>query len=452
MTKQNKKIFIIAFVSLFYFNVANAAIYYVSPSGNANWSSCVSSSTPCSAQTAMSNAVAGDVVNFLDGTYDIGQQGDDYRTPTLNPSNSGTLGNPIIFKAENRHIAVLNGTPKAGEYNCVLAGVKSKNYIVWDGFKSTCSNGAYMAMMVISGVDGGGIGNTLKNNELVGATHSTGGSNNYEGILVDGGTDSLIQNNYIHGYRESAENHNTSGYKSYRTVRTTIENNTFSNNTCNIYPKFGGTDDIFKNNLLLTPTGTENVYIENFAQPHVNQVWHNNIIIGGGTINFTSQGNDGNSLTVYNNTFYNTRSVGIGGQDTNNWSSWNNIISGNASLSVVGWAYINPSYLNYNQYYLSSGTPTFEARAYSTPCTASSLGAWQGTCSYEANSINTNPNFINPGGTSAEDYKRASYLPNGRGGLYASVMGAYITGNEIIGYSELNDAIAPNAPINLSVI
>ena len=87
--------------------------------------------------------------------------------------------------------------------------------------------------------------------------------------------------------------------------------------------------------------------------------------------------------------------------------------------------------MNYNNYYNVS---TWNINGYSGT-DYSSLSSWQRGINSDLNSNTNNPNFVNPGGSTPEDYKRTSYPVDGRGGSYASIMGAYITGNEIIGYS-----------------
>ena len=54
----------------------------------------------------------------------------------------------------------------------------------------------------------------------------------------------------------------------------------------------------------------------------------------------------------------------------------------------------------------------------------------------DTHSYYENPTFANAGGVNPWDYKSSAvHKNNGRGGSYASVIGAYITGNEQIGYS-----------------
>lgn len=114
-----------------------------------------------------------------------------------------------------------------------------------------------------------------------------------------------------------------------------------------------------------------------------------------------------------------------------------------------------PIYSDYNNYY-TQGTANWRMAvspgAYSTN-TYTSLGAWNAASGLDMNSAIANPNFVNPGGNTAADYKRTSYPTNGRGGSYASIMGAYITGNETIGYVAQTtiDNTPPAVPTGLGI-
>lgn len=84
-----------------------AGTKYVSPTGSAAWGDCTAQGSPCSKSTAISNAAAGDIVYFLDGTYSDG----------FNSATSGTCSrwsdsdtNKVVFQALNRGQAVIAGT------------------------------------------------------------------------------------------------------------------------------------------------------------------------------------------------------------------------------------------------------------------------------------------------------------------------------------------------------
>jgi len=148
------------------------------------------------------------------------------------------------------------------------------------------------------------------------------------------------------------------------------------------------------------------------------------------------------NVNIYNNSFANSVWPDI----VNKWNevtfgSWNNLTIGTLSFiymaygsTINGLAY----YIDYNGYY-DPGTPGWYDTALFT-----SFASWQSHLAglskanvTDANSVYTDPGFINMTGSfsSPTDFKRTSYPTNGRGGAYPSVMGAYITGNELIGYS-----------------
>lgn len=108
---------------------------------------------PWNLNQAKANAVAGDVVGILpsgDSPVDLVSSNND-NVPTFNPTNSGTLGNPIVFvtryaavalsdvatnanRTEFRHDGTAeNGTQGSGTGSAML-GSNAKNYIIYDGF------------------------------------------------------------------------------------------------------------------------------------------------------------------------------------------------------------------------------------------------------------------------------------------------------------------------------
>ncbi len=147
---------------------------------------------------------------------------------------------------------------------------------------------------------------------------------------------------------------------------------------------------------------------------------------------------------IYNNTLYqNYRG------DVNQWPNvgsgavpfafWNNI-SSNPRATHLTWPYsvstFAAQYIDYNDYY-NDVTWVYHGNSYTT------LSAWVAAMNSvlagtDSHSVTTDPGFINASGNMnlPSDFKRSSYPANGRGGAYPSVMGAYITGSETIGYSE----------------
>ena len=164
---------------------------------------------------------------------------------------------------------------------------------------------------------------------------------------------------------------------------------------------------------------------------------------GGGALSLLWQAT---GIKIYNNTFYGNLRASIVhsvGGSTLDYSLWNNISVSPTQyhVTILNSATIagNMLFNDYNDYY---GTASwFFGGAYAT------LSAWQSACQAgltgcEAHSLVADPGFVNDSGSFGvpSDFKRTSYPTNGRGGSYASVMGAYITGSECIG---LLSACAP---------
>jgi hypothetical protein len=79
--------------------------------------------------------------------------------------------------------------------------------------------------------------------------------------------------------------------------------------------------------------------------------------------------------------------------------------------------------------------------------------AWQSGTGKDGSGVYTNPNFVNPTGSAAADFKRTSYPNDVSGSPYGPHAGAYITGNEIIGVGGSNyvTSKAPYPPSKLMI-
>lgn len=167
-------------------------------------------------------------------------------------------------------------------------------------------------------------------------------------------------------------------------------------------------------------------------------------------------------VNIFNNVFHRNY-----GSDVVQWPSasaadavaftYFNNISYYARGYSLSWPYSGSTfaaqYINFNDYF--GGAQGWRYR--STTWVPTSIANWRTGISpvltnTDASSVSTDPGFLNESGTwsTPSDYKRASYLANGRGGAYASVMGAYVTGLEQIGFSGDFQA-APASPSGVTV-
>ncbi len=159
-----------------------AATYYVSPNGTSSWSACTAAGSPCAVSTSMQNAVAGDIVRFLPGTY---QPPNTVRweAPAWNPSNSGTANAPITFISDTLHAATILDAADAAANGNAAIGAYMRNYIIWDGFKvqKDKDTGQYASSIIIitegnyniiRNIDGRGVAHRYHTNGSIVSVHA----------------------------------------------------------------------------------------------------------------------------------------------------------------------------------------------------------------------------------------------------------------------------------------
>lgn len=428
ISKKNKffrmislSIFLVALIS----GAAFAADYYVSPTGSAPWPTCTTIGNPClasSSSKAFLDASAGDTVWFLDGTYSDLKTTEDvsnYKAVVWEPTNSGSSGKPITFKAINRRQVFLEGLQNTRIEVPIFGndGGSTKNWWVFDGFvlsAATAGGSPLMAKVNLYYTN-----NVVVNDcEIIGATHSTGGGINYEGVRIEGSQYTTISNNEIHGFNESSSNQNTSAIKTYATSYTYIYNNEIYNNHHGVYLKGNGNSyaDIY-NNFVNADYWTIHVGLNSGDQN--NHTIRNNIIIGHGAEALTDGGSTGskeNDLVVYNNTFYadvTNDLIHVGAVDVGKGPIfYNNIFyhTGSGADIITRAASGEVLQADHNIYYNSLYN---RISKYSSERTYSTLSSWQSSGELEyafdagcgsstkpgCGSLVTNPNFTNGSGS-----------------------------------------------------
>lgn len=441
-----KKLFLVLFFLLFA-DSALAGTYYVSPTGDAAWNSCANINTPCSWQTAMANAVAGDTVYFRAGIYEPGE-GHPTGNPKIYPANDGTAEAPITFQAYPGetpiiHDASYNAAPPANNTRPAM-GCYQNSYIIWDGFtfEKNLDNG-YQSSSIFRFESSDHC--TLRNSELIGRPHI----DQYNGALIH-----IIQSSYIYIYNNKF--HGMSRDPNYiePTVNTTaiwifdfdnihVYNNDFYDNYGNISTKVGANYlYIYKNHIW--DCGLLAFRVNPQTADITDILMYQNVIRNCPTVLSSA---DLSQLTynvkLYNNTIYNSGTgtlaeVGSASyQKHRNTEIFNNIISNQGGNSLWG-RYFNtldagagfPTYMDFNAFHGTGYWNMNYTNNYST------IANWRSALNVDLNSLTSDPLFVKPGGVHPEDYILQGNSPArvGRGGSYASVMGAYITGHEVIGY------------------
>jgi len=446
---------LIIFVALFFLfgtNKSLAATYYVSQNDiNASDSNPGTESLPWETlKKATLSVSAGDTVIVKEGEYVDEDASSVHPYPAFRPTNSGTDGSPITFRSEPRLSARIKAKEYPGGY--MAWGINDREYITIDGFYIT-----------------GGLrintGNNIeiKNSELIGGFYPPSDPSLNWGIALENVSNSIVENNYVHDMIDSGNNsHNCSCFMVFgESDYNILQKNTADVNNKIAYSGFGqkgGSMDynVWRYNFVLNGTvGFLGMGSTDGTAPSTYNDFYQNIVIN--TDSAFELDHRSEDFKIYNNTVYNCKNLLNAVADDNlRTEMWNNIAS--STEKIFRWSgYPGPlpfstliSYSDYNNFL--GEYSLFAFREKSPSILYYTLGDWQTNEMFDLNSNTADPQFVNSGGLSPDDYKRNLYPEDGRGGSYSSIKGAYITGNEIIGYTESSDSIAPNSPTGLSVL
>lgn len=377
-----------------------ADTYYVHPSGSASWDQCMNNrETPCSAKTSMSNANAGDTVIFLDGVYDVGERVD-WEHPALMPTNSGSSGASIIFKAENSLYAIIHGTGTIS--GASVLGVQGHDWIVYDGFKITAEDKDGGDSVPGQACFFNAENCTIQNCEIDGGGNPVLGSPNVNAVTARHVVGMHVKNCIIHGFKNTDNQHNTGGYQSYDSTGAIIENCTIYDCTSAIFDKEGGNSNVYRKNLIYNCSYGFEIQSAS-GKDNSNHEIYQNIFSNLSFSVFIKPPNDSNeadNIKIFNNTSYNN-TRGICYADGDNWQFWNNIFVGSSKAAIYGTGLKgHPTYSDYNCIYNGEyfGVHVYET----TEKKFSSLSSWKSSYSLhdgsnpDMNSIAENPIFEDP--------------------------------------------------------
>lgn len=179
---------------------AKASIIYVAgnEAGSTCWASILRAargSTTFDSPNAGEAAAAGDTVYVFPGAYTATGR-NSRTTPAFNPVNSGTNGNPITFVSLG--VETITFTSGTGP----VIGAESVNYITWRGFSvdealaPAASDTGPVVLWNCTGciieyceIDGNDVEPGFGAGEL------------HNGVRINGGADTTVRYNYIHGFR-----------------------------------------------------------------------------------------------------------------------------------------------------------------------------------------------------------------------------------------------------------
>lgn len=455
-------------------NTAQAATKYVGPSGSAAWADCNSAGTPCSVATGLANAVAGDVVRFISGTYEPPNSPSDFE-PSWHPTNDGTSGNPITLISDTLHGAVINDAANAAATGRAGFGTYLNDWIIIDGFSvvKDKATGALADTTLMVGTSSTNI--HIQNIDGTGRAHSYHTNGAIVGVY-EGSSNVYIHNNRLHD--ETADPSpveavvNASCLYIFEATNVYVYNNTIYNCNNGVSWKTNPVNiNVYRNFLYTIGRAAFFPTIET-SGANGHYIHHNVVLNCGRFIDSEDSPAGAGTYTdyhVYNNTVYHASSLGvIGGvnvsgglvlgkdassQTARSVRFYNNIISVGATSRIheihddlVSDAMLGAPF-DYNHYYVASGTQRFIYNATSTTTFATYQSAI-GDDGEEANSLTSDPLFVNAGGGAVTDYRLAGGSPALASGYGGVDRGAF-EGNPCIGDTCSPSPASFNPLINL---
>ncbi len=439
-------------------------VYYVSrDSKSADWPGARNRNTPCTPHAAMTNAVAGDTVLFLPGTYDVGHPpaSANYRISSLVPRNSGEPDRPIVFAAETPGTVVLEKAAPLDDFTSGryvnargIVGTHFNSHLVFDGFtvkmQATTSpnlSGIYLQdstnvvvrRCTVLGIDIGGVPSVPDR------FHP---GHNHQGIWIERCDNAVIQDCVVQDVLslnpESGEaNHNSSGIKLYNTRRTTIEHCRFENNAVGIFDKVHGSlglvvrRNVFKN--------SHPMHIYTGQHPWEDASIYENIFVNGQALEVGDHGVFARDLQFYSNTVLVDRDYatnmsggivevcngGSNSEPTSNFQCWNNVIVNRYAKRPVGSLSLvergTPFDLSYCDYNAYRPFAVVFNRYSASERSYADLNTWRKATGHDQKSHDADPRFVDE-----VAFRLAANSPLKRAGRDGVDIGAYPRGDATV--------------------
>jgi hypothetical protein len=397
----------------------SAATYYVEDKGSAvanhtdqgssAWISATSISTPCSAGTAMARAVAGDIVNFRDGTYLVSACPSDGYRASLQPVNSGLDGLPITFQAYVGESPLIHcpSVNSGWEMNFNI-GTGGQDYIIWDGFECTAGESSqYIGGAYFGGESGYSDYCIFRNLNLHGsAEYEITTTDNCYIIRTNRARYGTIERCTLGNAKQESDWHNTAAIGSYACNNLIIQNNYIYNCSDGIFLKSANDGWIIRYNYIYDVStgielGTNLYYATNCS------IYHNivNIYTASGITSFGSDDTVTGNI-FYNNTIrttgtpaYEALSATCPNGDAITVSMFNNLIvapSGEYGNCKID-SYTTLTVLDYNLYYPLSFRANSTTYTNISTFRAATIGGLSDG-NHDQHSLNAAPTFTNTSG------------------------------------------------------
>lgn len=402
--------------------------------GRAVWGS-TSRNSPNASQAAQ----AGDTVIVRAGTYHTTQGVGERYDPIYNPINNGTAGNEITFRADGL-VILQSSTSGRGE---PIIGAWERQYITWDGFyidERDVHTKADTGPVTVFGSH-----HIIIQNLVVRGTTPNWGDN-HNAIRLEGATNVLVRNNELFETRGANNMYNGSTIMMYDCSNIIIENNTIHDSQGGIFVKgqhgpLANHNITIRYNLLYNlEVGITHSITAAEGRDFGTRTYQNIIrdsgwgIIFIGATNYTPA-----NVYVVNNTIHNTYAGFFLKPGTAGWSDnifRNNIVS-HSAIAIQGEDItdVRGASFSHNTYFSNDVL----ARIFYANYT---MNGWQSNFDQDlAGSSEADPVFTN---ATAGDFGLGDASPlrnagidvlnlQGTGTTVPINIGAYVTGDEIIG-------------------
>lgn len=405
-------------------------------------------------ETAMANAVAGDVVGLVPGVYSRARSNGDRFFPAYRFTNSGTSGNPII--AVGKYDALLNyadtgvrteiriSDPVSVSAEGNIPAIGANSFNSYCQFRNLVLDQTYCPPPPSNGsMYLGGTSNRARKCVFLQITVPT--SDNYNSIFTQDSNGMMIDYCVFSG--GSASGHrNAAAFTAYYAANMLVEHNTFSDVSAG--PNFKGAllgpprqynSGTIRYNKVFD-CSTSGIIVDSTDATLQTYVYQNIVVRAGhygilidnalNPANYTVQ-----NVSIYNNTLVNcTLSNFITQPFTGTYGGHvfrDNISAFTSSTAAIACdlqSHTSSDFttLDYNLYW-ESGT---SAQFIQNSTTSTGLAAWKTATGKETHSTEGSPNFTN----AASDIYTLSVADTGSS--TGGARGAYITGTELIGAVE----------------
>lgn len=348
-----------------YVNVAigNDATSKAANNSGSQWASiyraskgCALASAPCS--SAGEAATAGDTLVVTGGTYTYAGAAVNNRfTPLYNPTNQGTLGNPIRFTCVGTCILI------AESVMAPAIGASAKDYIEWYADITAGSAWVINACHESTGTCTGGFsthddtgpvvchdaspGCTVEGATIRGLVPAPVGSTNWSGLRAENTSECVFRNNTVEDFtRDGGSNHNQALVILYGASDCLIEHNNFDNSGAGVYFKDTAISSVAEDNIIrlnkLTnlQVGVAWSFVGGTSTEGRNFIYQNTIAtVSAYCFNTISDADDGPSGDwIYNNTCTGIGTAAVLLTSTGLMSGvsiWNNIFLTSADMMLT---------------------------------------------------------------------------------------------------------------------